>query len=126
MFRLHEGVTFKKTGAEIKSAATRRIADLEARLTKRNASLDEVMNDRQRLRSYLVRDPTARWPGAGVTQFHTDIPSEDHEEMSELCRRIFVLEKELSTLRLLLIHLRDDQKFDLNFEQMRDYGFTEA
>jgi hypothetical protein len=78
------------------------------------------------LRSFLVRDPSARWPSAGLSQFHHDIPSEDHEEISELCRRVFVLEKELSALRMALTHLRDNQEFDLTFEQMQEYGFAEG
>ena len=46
MFSLNAGIMFKKTGAEIKSAASRRITDLEGRLGKRNAALDEVMKGR--------------------------------------------------------------------------------
>jgi hypothetical protein len=125
MFSLSAGVTFKKTGAEIKAVAARRMADLEGRLAKRNAALDEVMNDRKRLRSFLVRDPNARLPGV-LSQFQHDVPSEDHEEIAELCRRVFVLEKELSRLRMVLAHLGDGQEFDLTFEQMQDYGFAEA
>jgi hypothetical protein len=124
MIGLTEGVTFKKTGAEIKAAVQTRIRDLEQRLKNRNAVLEELLNDKKRLRSYLVRDPDNPWPRVGV-QFQYDIPSEDHQEITELCRRVFVLEKELSNLRMILGHLRDDQEFDLTFEQMMTYGFKQ-
>ena len=126
MFALNQGLTFKKTGAEIKAATARRLADLEGRLARRNAALDALLNDRKRLRSYLVRDPTARWPGPLPAQFQHDIPSEDHEEIAELCRRVFVIESEVARLRMILTHLRDEQEFDLTFEQMQGYGFTEG
>lgn len=48
-------LTFPKSGAEIKEAIGRRLEQLQARLTRRSRQLDELMDDRQRLRSYLIR-----------------------------------------------------------------------
>lgn len=124
MMRLNEGVTFKKTGAEIKAAVQGRIHDLQQRHANRDAALEAIIKDKRRLRSYLVRDLDNPWPRHGG-QFYADIPSEDHQEITELCRRLFVLEKELSNLRMILAHLRDDQEFDLTTEQMVTYGFRE-
>ncbi len=121
---MNAGITFKKNGAEIKEAVQRRILDLEQRLHNRNNALEELLNDKTRLRSYLVRDLDNPWPRPNF-QMMLDIPSEDHQEITELCRRIFVLEKELSDLRMILLHLRDDQEFDLTFEQMVSYGFRQ-
>jgi hypothetical protein len=121
---INAGITFKKTGAEIKEAVQRRVLDLEQRFQSRNTVLEQLLNDKKRLRSYLVRDLDNPWPRPSFQQI-LDIPSEDHQEITELCRRMFVLEKELSDLRMILVHLRDEQEFDLTFEQMVSYGFRQ-
>jgi hypothetical protein len=122
MFEMDTGITFKKTGAEIKTAVQERIKDLEQRLEKRNVALEELLNDKKRLRSFLVRDPANPWPIQGL-QAQFEIPSEDHQEILELCRRAFVIEKELANLRMILAHLQDDQEFKLTFQEMASYGF---
>ena len=121
---LSQGIAFRKTGAEVKAAVRTRLLDLEQRLQKRNAALEELLQDKKRLRSYLVRDVANPWPLAlGQAQF--DIPSEDNQEVAELCRRVFVLEKEVANLQMILTHLLDDQEFELTFEQMISYGFRQ-
>jgi hypothetical protein len=118
----NQGITFKKTGAEVKAAVRTRLLDLEQRLQKRNAALEELLRDKQRLRSYLVRDVQNPWPRP-LGQASFDVPSEDHQEVAELCGRVYVLEKEIADLQMILAHLRDDQEFELTFEQMVSYGF---
>src|SRR5262245_15446996 len=115
-------LVFIKTGAEIKQALQRRISDLEARLAKRNASLDALLDDKSRLRAYLVRQPNMVHTGG---QAMLDVPSEDHQEIMELCRRISVIEGELARLRVIQAHLKDDQEFQLNLDQLLSYGFDE-
>src|SRR5438067_5167730 len=100
-------LVFQKTGAEIKQALQRRIRDLEQRLAKRNIALDALLDDKPRLRAYLVRQPNMVHTGG---QAILDVPSEDHQEIVELCRRISVIEGELSRLRLIHAHLKDDQE----------------
>jgi hypothetical protein len=114
-------LVFKKTGAQIKDAARRRIADLEQRLAKRNGQLDSFMEDRQLLRSYLVREPDNDWPHGG--QRRQETPSEEHQEITELCRRICTIEKDLVQLRMVVTHMDDEKEFDLAFDDMVKYGF---
>jgi hypothetical protein len=124
MNSLGPGITFRKTGAEIKSAVRTRLLDLEARLQKRNAALEAFLQDKKRLRLYLVRD-FRPW-ALNFSQAQVDIPSEENQEVAELCRRVFVLEQEVANLQMILTHLRDDQEFELTFEQMISYGFQQA
>jgi hypothetical protein len=114
---------FTKTGAEIKQALQRRIIDLEQRLATRNAALDSLLNDKARLRAYLVRQPNLTYGHS--RQAPVDVPSEDHQEIMELCRRISVIEGDLARLRIIQTHLKDEQEFALNLDQLLDYGFNE-
>jgi hypothetical protein len=116
-------LNFIKTGAEIKRAIQNRITDLEARLAKRNAALDVLLDDKVRLRAFLVRHPHVT--SAVGRQAPLDVPTEDHQEILELCRRISVIEGELSQLRLMQAHLKNDQKFQLTLEQLVYYGFSD-
>jgi len=43
---------FRKTGKEIKTALRNRVAQLEQRLVKRNATLDDFLLDKKKARSY--------------------------------------------------------------------------
>ena len=112
---------FKKIGTEVKAAIGRRITDLEARLQKRFVALDEFMTDKERVRAYLVRDKDNDYPHP--SQARRDMPSEEHEEISELCRRICRIQKEMSQLKLARTHLKDDQEVELSFEELTFYGF---
>ena len=51
---------FPRTGAQIKNAAGRRRQQLSERLEAREATLDDFLNDRQGVRSYILR--TANGP----------------------------------------------------------------
>ncbi len=112
---------FTKSGADIKAAIAHRVADLETRLRKRHAVLDQFISDRERLRSYLVRDTDNDYPQPSQTR--RDMPSEEHEEITELCRRICRIEKELHQLKLAQSHLKDDQEVELSFEDLTFFGF---
>jgi hypothetical protein len=112
---------FKKSGAEVKTAIHDRMSDLERRLKKRYATLDKFIADKDRMRSYLVREKDNDYPHSA--QAKRDMPTEEHEEISELCRRICSVEKELNQLKLARAHLRDDQEVELSFEELTFYGF---
>lgn len=114
-------MVFKKSGAQIKQAAKVRIADLEQRLSKRNIQLDAVMENKKLLRSYLVRETENDWPHGG--QRRQETPSEEHQEITELCRRICTIESDLVQLRMIVTHMDDDKEFDLGFDDMVKYGF---
>jgi hypothetical protein len=116
-------LVFLKTGAEVKEALTRRIAELEERLARRNVVLDELLADRVRLRAYLVRQQGAM--PLRQSSLREDLPSEDHQEITELCRRVANIEGELGRLRLIQAHLRDEQEFEFTLEQLVSYGFSE-
>ena len=120
MWNLNE-MRFKKTGTEVKAAIAKRIADLEARLEKRFAALDEFMGDKDRVRAYLVRDKDNDYPHP--SQARRDMPSEEHEEISELCRRICRIQKEMNQFKLARTHLKSTQKVELSFEELTFYGF---
>ena len=120
MWNVNE-MRFKKTGTEVKAAIGRRIKDLETRLQKRFVALDEFMTDKERVRAYLVRDKDNDYPHP--SQARRDMPSEEHEEISELCRRICRIQKEMSQLKLARTHLKDDQEVELSFEELTFYGF---
>ena len=86
-------LVFLKTGAEVKQALGRRVAELEERLARRNVALDELLADRVRLRAYLVRQQGAM--PLRQSSLREDLPSEDHQEIAELCRRVANIEGEL-------------------------------
>jgi len=115
-------VVFLKTGREIKQALQARIVDLEGRLAKRNAALDVILSDKAKVRAYLVRQPSMQF--ASQRTLVEYLPSEDHQEIAELCRRVTNIEGELGRLRLIQAHLKDEQEFELTLEQLIGYGFT--
>ena len=45
------------------------------------------------------------------------------EEVRQLCERIFDLEQELRRLQLIVAHLREDQTFEITYEDLSGYGF---
>ena len=122
-------LTFPKSGAEIREAIGRRLEQLQARLTRRSEQLDELMNDRKRLRSYLIRSSEQPWghnvgPGAsGHLASLTDISSEERDEIRQLCRRVNEIEQEIKRLTLVRAHLKDDQIFPLPYGDLVLYGF---
>lgn len=122
------GIRFKKTGRQIKEAASKRLEQLQERLDRRNAALDDFLKDRTLVRSYLVRmiggRSRYRNPDAGAALHSTsEISSEQMEEIGKICERIFELEAEIRRLRLAITHLADDETFELAAAQLSAYGF---
>jgi DNA repair exonuclease SbcCD ATPase subunit len=122
-------LTFPKSGAEIREAIGRRLEQLQARLTRRSRQLDELMDDRQRLRSYLIRSIEQPWvhnvrPGTSVhLASPTDISSEERDEIRQLCRRLNEIEQEIKRLTLIRAHLKGDQIFQPPYDDLVLYGF---
>ena len=118
---------FRKTGKEIKTALRNRVAQLEQRLINRNATLDDFMQDKKKVRSYLIRSTQQTWMGHRQGEkalfSQEDISSEEKEEIAQLCRRIYEIEQELHRLTLIAAHLQDDQIFELPFDDLVGYGF---
>ena len=123
-----KGLRFNKSGREIKAAVAQRIGDLDQRLDPRQAALEEFLEDRRLVRSYLVRVAGERMGMHGYNRYsplHSEsvISSEQIEEIRKVCERVFELEQEIKRLRLVVAHLDDDQTFELEFEDLAAYGF---
>jgi hypothetical protein len=119
-------ITFRKTGREIKAAVQNRRAQLQQRLDHRNRALDAFMQDRRKVRSYLVRSTQhiySHGHGGYVLYSADDISSEEQQEIAQLCQRIFEIEQELHRLALLVAHMDDKQAFDLEINDLIGYGF---
>jgi hypothetical protein len=120
-------IRFRKSGKEIKGAIGNRVSQLQQRLAKRNAVLNDFMRDTRRLRSYLVRSAQPVWAHQARSEStlfgKDDISSEEKEEIAQLCRRIYEIEQELHRLALVATHLTDKQVFDLTLEELVAYGF---
>lgn len=120
-------VTFNKSGKEIKAALQQRRTQLRQRLERRNAALDEFMRDSRKVRSYLIRSSETNYGhGRNPSPLYgpDDISSEEKEEISQLCQRIYDLEQELCRLALIEAHLDDKQIFELSLEELTGYGFA--
>ena len=122
IFDYMTGVKFKKTGKEVKGAIGQRIAELQQRLTKRDGELDEIMDNKKLLRSYLVRQPRNDYPHP--SQARAELPTEEHQRITELCRRIQVIEQEIAALSVVRDNLKDDQELELSFEDVSKLGFS--
>jgi hypothetical protein len=59
------GLIFRKTGKDIKVAATTRLGEVQQRLERRNHALEQFMQDAERVRSYLVRSSRQTWGHGG-------------------------------------------------------------
>lgn len=119
-------IVFRKTGKEIKGAITNRREQLEQRLKQRNIALDSFIKDKQKVRSYLVRNirPDYGHGSSGYVLYgKNDISSEERQEIDQLCQRIFEIEQELHRLAYVITHLEDEVVFDLNFNDLIGYGF---
>jgi hypothetical protein len=117
-------VTFLKTGKEIRQAVHNRIE----RLRRRNEALDVFLSDKTKVRSYVIRSSPLPWGGHGRPDSKAlyapgEISSEEKEEISQLCRRIFEIEQELHRLSLVAAHLKDEQTFQLPYEDLVAYEF---
>ncbi|QJW97410.1 hypothetical protein [Frigoriglobus tundricola] len=123
-----KGIRFTKSGREIKAAVGKRLDQLQQRLARRDGALDEFLNDRARVRSYLIRAIGGRVryrnpEGGAPLHPGTEISGEQMEEIRKICERIFELESEIRRLRLVTTHLADDETFELTFAQLSAYGF---
>ena len=120
-------VVFKKSGREIQAAIENRISGLQSRLNKRNQSLDALLDDRTKLRSYLVRSSTRNYGHGGGGEYalvsKDDISSEEKEEIDQLLRRINEIEQEIRRLKLIAHHLSPKDNFELNYNELISYGF---
>ncbi len=121
-----DAISFQKKGSEIKAAVRARCAALRARLDHRNKTLDALMADRRKLRSYLVLSVDHRYgmhEGSGDLRGRDDISSEEIEDINQLCKRIREIEAELYRLEMMLAHLEDDKEFSLSLQELVSYGF---
>jgi transcription initiation factor IIF auxiliary subunit len=116
-----KGIKFKKSGIEVKQAINNRLEELEERLSIRNQELDKVMSDKGRLRMYLVRDTDNDYPHS--SQMRQDLPTEEHQRIKELCKRICLIEKEIKKLSLTRDNIKDEQDFELSYEEICSLGF---
>lgn len=119
-------VVFKKRGSEVKAAIRKRCDQLRARLERRNRTLDDLIDDRKRLRSYLVLSTEHRLgmhEGSSELRSKDDISSEEIEDINQLCRRIREIEAEIYALELTLAHMEDDKEFELTLHELVSYGF---
>ena len=120
-------LTFNKTGQEIQDAIEKRVVALQSRLDSRNQSLDTLLDDRIRLRSYLVRSSQRNYGHGGQGNYtlfsEDDISSEEKEEIDQLLRRIFEIEQEIRRLKLIAIHIELDVTHQLDFNDLVSYGF---
>ena len=122
LFEYMTGVKFKKTGREVKAAIKQRIAELRKRLSKRDRELSAVMNDKALMRSFLVREAHNDYPHS--SQMKAEMPTEEHQRITELCRRIQVIEREIAELSVVHDNLKDDQELELSFEDVTRLGFS--
>jgi hypothetical protein len=122
LFEYMTGVKFKKAGREVKTVIGQRIAELQQRLAKRDRELDEVLSNKKLMRSYLVREPRNDYPHS--SQIRAEMPTEEHQRITELCRRIHVIEQEIAGLSVVRDNLKDDQELELSFEDLIKLGFS--
>ena len=116
------GVKFKKTGRQVKAAIKQRVTELRKRLIKRDRELAAVMNDKRLLRSFLVREANNDYPHS--SQMKAEMPTEEHQRITELCRRIQVIEREIAELSVVHDNLNDDQELELSFGDVTRLGFS--
>jgi len=87
------------------------------------------MNNPQKIRSYILRNTQynyshgSRYFSGGTLYGSEHISSEEVEEISQMCKRVMEIEQEIGKLHLILKHLKDEQEFELNFDELVGYGF---
>lgn len=120
-------LTFKKTGKEIKNAIVSKLSAIQQRLQKRNTELDELLAHPQKIRSYILRSAAINYVhggSAGKLYGKEHISSEEVEEINQMCKRIMQLENEATELKVVDIHLNDNEVFEIGFAELLHYGFT--
>ena len=124
-----DGYVFRKTGSEIKATVARRIKLVEESLAERNAHLEQFIDDRKLIRSYMIRSCASgfrRRADSTLSAGDSDLPIIRSEVMADIrrtCERIAELEEERRTLKLVVEHLDDDRVFKLDTSEMERYGF---
>lgn len=128
----HRSNSFKKTGKEFKEVLARKINELKQRLAKRNIVLNELLDDKNRLRSYLLRSarPVAQAGGQhrnwanNLTSYGPEhIGVEEVEEIKQLCARVFQIENEIKAYEILRNNLADSDVVELTLQELLQYGF---
>ena len=124
-----DGYVFRKTGCEIKATVAGRIMLVEESLSERNAHLERFIDDRELIRSYMIRSCASgfrRRADSTLSAGNSDLPIIRSEVMADIrrtCERIAELEEERRTLKLVVEHLDDDRIFKLDPAEMERYGF---
>tara|TARA_B100001989_G_scaffold252920_3_gene237011 strand:+ start:1292 stop:1768 length:477 start_codon:yes stop_codon:yes gene_type:complete len=122
-----QGIIFTKTSEEIKSAIKHRVQALQARLDRRNQTLDEIIGNQQKVRSYMIRSSVSNYShGRESTRkiFSSEhIPLEEVQEINKLCQRIYELESEIYRLKLVSTHLKSGENHRLQLQELVFYGF---
>lgn len=126
----HRSNQFRKTGKEFKKVLSKKIDELNMRLGKRNLVLEELLQDKKRLRSYLLRSAKpvnqgghGRWAQNLTSYGQEHIGIEEVEEIKHLCSRIFQIENEIKTYKTLRNNLSDGDEVDLTLQELMQYGF---
>ncbi|MCA9881871.1 MAG: hypothetical protein KC708_02830 [Anaerolineae bacterium] len=121
-------IVFKKKGKDIREAIHGRIEGLESRLVRRNVQLDALLDDRNKLRSYLIRSSGGRTLHSGKRQYvligENDISSEEKEEIDQMLRRISEIEQEIYRLKMISEHLDPNETYPLDLGDLISYGFS--
>ena len=122
---MSSNILFKKTGRQLAEAINNRIAFLEERLSYRNQALDDFLNNKDLVRSYIVRTATNRYEPRGSQAIVTakDIRSEQIEEIRKIAERVNSIEQEIRQLQLMASHLNSDEEYELTFDELIAYGF---
>lgn len=123
--------SFIKSGVEFKKVLSKKIEELKMRLNKRNIVLEELLNDKKRLRSYLLRSakPSNQGGHRGHITGHFNSYSQEHigieevEEIKHLCSRIFQIEQEVKTYEIIKNNLEDEDNVELTIQELMQYGF---
>lgn len=122
---MSSNILFKKTGRQLAEAINNRIAFLEERLSYRNQALDDFLNNKDLVRSYIVRTANNRYEYPGLQAIVTakNIRSEQIEEIRKIAERVNSIEQEIRQLQLMASHLNSDEEYELTFDELIAYGF---
>lgn len=122
-----ENITFKKSGNEIKQAITLMQQQLRERLEIRNRVLEQFLEDKGKVRSYLIRSSINVYSVHGSQQqtlfSKNDISSEEKESIEQLCKRIYEIEQEINQLSVVAQNIDDFQEVNLSFKELLRFGF---
>jgi hypothetical protein len=86
-----ENLRFRKKGSEIKKSIEKRLEQLEIRLNVREEKLEHLFDNKERLKSYLIRSSVTsygHYVESPTIYGKDEISSEEVEEINQMCRRI--------------------------------------